>query len=193
MWLSHRISLKVTDLSIKMRMTSFTHYRTALSPINTGGLRSASTKPSRGSTLHTSETNYTLTGRWHPNTERSSLQSKAFVRSERTGCQSNLKKKRGKGKRDKRESMHRNSSVQLSFSDVSFSALSSWTQDASSGNSQGRREDGSAMTRDCRVEHQETAHLAPPLRTCPTAPISQCIGEIINNNKNKHARVLTMH
>lgn len=125
--------------------------------------------------------------------DRSFLQSKAFVRSERTGCQSNLKKKRGKGKRDKRESMHRNSSVQLSFSDVSFSALSSWTQDASSGNSQGRREDGSAMTRDCRVEHQETAHLAPPLRTCPTAPISQCIGEIINNNKNKHARVLTMH
>lgn len=69
MWLSHRISLKVTDLSIKMRMTSFTHYRTALSPINMGGLRSASTKPSRGSTLHTSETNYTLKGRWHPNTE----------------------------------------------------------------------------------------------------------------------------
>lgn len=65
MWLSHLISLKVTDLSNTMRITSFNHYRTATSPINTGGLCTSATKPPPGSILHTSETNYTLKGRWH--------------------------------------------------------------------------------------------------------------------------------
>lgn len=78
-WLSNLISLKVTDWSNTMRITSFTHYRPIRSPVDTGSLCTLSAKPSRGSTLHTSETNYTLKGDDTWNTERSFLQSKAFV------------------------------------------------------------------------------------------------------------------
>lgn len=39
----------------------------------------------------------------------------------------------------------------------------------------------------------KTEHLTPLQRTCPTAPISQCTGDIINNSNNsKHYRMITM-
>lgn len=165
MGLSHPIGLKVADLSNTMRMTSFTHYRTVISPIDTGGLCALSTKPSRGSALHTSETNYTLKGRWHTNAERSFLQGKAFIQCERS---TNPTSKKGRGwgwrKREKRESL------------TCFSCLASRMQDASSRGSRGRRGDknGSMITRDCDAEDQEPATLlAHPLGMCSTAPISQ--------------------
>ena len=105
MGLSHPISLKVADLSNTMRMTSFTHYRTVISLIDTGGLCALSTKPSRGSILHTSETNYTLKGRWHMNAERSFLQGKAFVQCERS---TNPTSKKGRGwgwRKERRENL----------------------------------------------------------------------------------------
>lgn len=82
-----------------MRITSFTHYRPIRSSVDTGSLCTLSTKPSRGSTLHTSETNYTLKYKYKSklhtwNTERSFLQSKAFVQSERSASPTSRKREK---------------------------------------------------------------------------------------------------
>lgn len=94
------MGLKVTDLSNTVRITSFTHYRTVISPINTGGLCTPSTKTSRGSILHTPETNYTLKGRWHTE-HRKILSAKQSLCGVWEQGRSNLKRG-GKEKREKR-------------------------------------------------------------------------------------------
>ena len=145
MGLSHPMGLKVADLSNR-RMTSFTHYRTVISPIDIGGLCTSSTKPSRGSALHTSETNYTLKGRWHTNAKDPFCKAKPLF-SVRVGGG-------GEG-RERRENLwHTSLALPL--------GCKMHLQGA-----QGRRGDknGSMITRDCNVQDQEPAHLAYPLAT----------------------------
>lgn len=162
MWRSHLIGLKVTDLSNTVRITSFTRYRTVISPINTGGLCTPSTKTSRGSVLHTPETNYTLKGRWHTEhrTILSAKQSLCWVWEER---RSNLKRG-GEKKREKSIHVNRNRAL---FGTRSlprcFPGLSYQTQDAPPGNSRGRRQskNGRTITKGGRAEdqNQNTWHL----------------------------------
>lgn len=142
MWLSHLISLKVTDLSNTMRITSFNHYRTATSPINTGGLCTSATKPSPGSVLHTSETNCTLKGRWH-------MGHRKILSAKQSLC---LEKEKGE---KSIQATERECCLALSlWHGVSLASLSnagrlSWTH------RQGEDKNGSTLSRDCNAEDQK--------------------------------------
>lgn len=194
MWRSHLIGLKVTDLSNTVRITSFTHYRTVISPINTGGLCTPSTKTSRGSVLHTPETNYILKGRWHTK-HRMTLSAKQSLCWVWEGCRSNLKRG-GKKKREKRIHVNRNSTVWHVFFDTMFpwpflsnTARTSWELPGQEAKQKWTYND---KGRPCWGPKPE--HVTPPWRTCPTAAISQCTGDIISNkDNNKRWRMVTMY
>lgn len=115
------------------------------------------------------------------NTERSFLQSKAFV---------------WKQKRERREStQQKQSTVWHSLRDMMLPGLSSQTQGASPGTHgpEGRQK-WKYNFKGLQCWGPKTVRLTLPWRPYPTAPISQCIGETINTNtNNKHWRVVTMY
>lgn len=148
MWLSHLISLKVTDLSNTMRITSFNHCRTATSPINTGGLCTPVTKPAPGSVLHTSETDCTLKGRWH-------MGHRKILSAKQSLC---LEQEKGE------ESIHA-AEIEcclaltlwhgISLASPSNAGRISWTH------WQGEDKNGSTLSRDCNAEDQNNASDIP--------------------------------
>lgn len=98
MWWSHLIGRKVTGWSNTMRMTSLAHYSSIISPINTGGLCTSSTKPSQGSGLPASGTNHTLKGRRHTE-HREGLPAKLSLCWGQSGVPIQLRERGKEGKR----------------------------------------------------------------------------------------------